>query len=73
MMVIAVPDHNSTLETMEKFRSILADFDYQNTLVDREGQVQLISPPFKDPKELYKTITQIDFWKRFGDKKMCKA
>jgi hypothetical protein len=36
--------------------------------------VQLISQPFKDPKECYKTTTQMDYWKRFGDnKKMCKA
>jgi ABC-type uncharacterized transport system substrate-binding protein len=32
--VITVPDHNSMLEAMEKFRSVLADFDYQITLVN---------------------------------------
>jgi hypothetical protein len=74
VMVITVPDHNSMLEAMEKFRSVLADFDYNITFMDREGQVQLISQPFKTPSECYKTMSQMDYWKRFGDnKKMCKA
>jgi hypothetical protein len=72
--VIMVPDHNSTLEAMQKFRSVLADFDYNITFMDREGQAWLISQPFKTPGECYKTTSQMDYWKRFGDnKKMCKA
>jgi hypothetical protein len=74
VMVITVPDHNSMLEAMEKFRSVLAKFDYNITFVDQEDQAQLISQPFKTPGKCYKTTSYMDYWKRFGDnKKMCKA
>jgi hypothetical protein len=74
VMVIMVPDHNSMLEAIQKFRSVLADFDYHITLMDQEGQAWLISQPFKNAKECYKTMSQMDYWKRYGDnKKMCKA
>jgi ABC-type uncharacterized transport system substrate-binding protein len=34
VMVITVPDHNSMLEAMEKFCSVLAEFDYNITFMD---------------------------------------